>query len=330
MRTLWLCVLVLLGSGCQGLRAEPTPPPSATTSPKFTWQAPPEMVKRLEAHVVMLAKTIGQRNIENPAGYKAAETYLADQLIELGYKVERQSYPVEGHTSVNLWTELKGSEEGVVVLGAHYDSADSGTPAADDNASGCAGVLELARLLRDRKQGPTLRFVFFANEEPPYFHDLTMGSLVYAKKCKADDDKILGMFSLECIGYFSDQSGSQKLPPVLASRYPTTGNFVAIVGDLGSKALVDRSLADFSAAQTIAVEAIAAPATINGINWSDHWAFWQCDYPAVMVTDTAVYRNPNYHMSTDTPDTLDYQRMAAVVEGVHQVVLGFNTPQAKP
>lgn len=281
------------------------------------------MVARLESHVVMLAKTIGRRNIENPEGYNAAEIYLASQLEEIGYKVQRQTYPVGEHQSVNLWAEQKGSRDEIVVLGAHYDSADSGTPGADDNASGCAAVLELARMFRDHKDGPTLRFVFFANEEPPYFHKETMGSLVYARQCQKDGDKIVGMLSLECIGFFSDEAGSQKLPAPLAASYPTTGNFIAFVSDLGSKALMEKCLTSFRAAQTMPAEGIAAPTALDGVNWSDHWAFWKCGYPAVMVTDTAIYRNPNYHMTSDTAASLDYEKMAAVVEGVRQVVVGF-------
>lgn len=325
MRMLWLCLLFIWLPGCSRTEAESKPAPTASaTAPSFSWKAEPDAVERLEAHVVMLAKTIGQRNIENPQGYKAAENYLATQLEQLGYKVERQTYPVGAHKSVNLWAEKKGSRDEVIVLGAHYDSADSGTPGADDNASGCAAVLELARNFREYKGGPTLRFVFFANEEPPYFHDETMGSLVYAKKCQIDGDKIVAMLSLECIGFYSDQPGSQKLPAVIANSYPTTGNFIAFVSDLGSKALMEKCLAKFQAAKTLPAEGIAAPTVIDGINWSDHWAFWKCGYPALMVTDTAIYRNPNYHMSSDTAASLDYEKMAAVVEGVRQIVVGFD------
>ncbi len=315
--------MLCLVNGCERTQADPIPSVVSSTTAAITWTADSEMVKRLEAHVVMLAKSIGRRNIENPEGYKKAEAYLVGELKKLGYQVERQVYPVGEHKSVNLWAEKAGSEDGIVVLGAHYDSADSGTPGADDNASGCATVLELARLFRDHKEGPTLRFVFFANEEPPYFHDETMGSLVYAKKCKKDGDKILAMLSLECVGFFSDEPNSQKLPTPLKNRYPTTANFIAFVGDLSSKALMEKSLSDFRAAKTMPAEGIAAPAIIDGINWSDHWSFWQCGYPALMVTDTAIYRNPNYHMTSDTPSSLDYEKMAAVVEGVRHVVLGI-------
>lgn len=326
MRFFWILLIVCLVSGCEKTQAAPTPGESSSPTPALAWTADPDLVKRLERHVVMLAKTIGRRNIENPEGYKKAEAYLAGELKKLGYQVERQVYPVGEHKSVNLWAEKSGSKDGIVVLGAHYDSADSGTPGADDNASGCAAVLELARLFRDHKEGPTLRFVFFANEEPPYFHDETMGSLVYAKKCQKEGDKILAMLSLECVGFFSEEPNSQKLPAPLASRYPTTANFVAFVGDLGSKALMEKSLSDFRAAKTMPAEGIAAPAIIDGINWSDHWSFWQCGYPALMVTDTAIYRNPNYHLSSDTPSSLDYEKMAAVVEGVRHVVLAIKAP----
>lgn len=296
---------------------------SAPASP-LAWTAPPGLVENLKAHVTMLAETIGQRNTQNPEGYKKAADYLDSTLSKLGYKVHRQTYQAGGHDSVNLWVEKPGGKE-VLVVGAHYDSLDSGTPGADDNASGCAATLELARLLKDSKDGPTVRFVLFANEEPPFFQTNQMGSFVYAQGCQKAGESLLGMISLESIGFYSDQAGSQQFP-VGVSGYPDAGNFVAFVSDLTSKAFMERCLTGFQGAKTLHAEGLAAPGMVSGIMWSDHWAFSECGYPALMITDTAPFRNPHYHMSTDTPDTLDYEKLAAVTEGTYQMILGMVPP----
>jgi hypothetical protein len=147
-----------------------------------------------------------------------------------------------------------------------------------------------------------------------------MGSLVYAKQCRASGDGIRGAVVLESIGYFSDAPGSQPYPPPLNLFYPDKGNFVAFVGNLGSRALVHRSIASFRSRATVPSEGAAAPGFIPGVDWSDHWSFWQAGYKAVMVTCTATYRNPHYHKPTDTPDTLDYDRFARTVDGLGHVV----------
>ena len=315
-----LALIVLIMSGCG--QAKPTMPNnSADPSPEpISWKADPVMAKALKGHVDMLADTIGARNIDRPESYKWAERYLTEELTKMGYQVQRQTYSVEGYECANLWTEKKG-EGGTLVIGAHYDSCDQ-TPGADDNASGCAALLELARLIKDEKTGPTVRFVLFANEEPPYFMNDTMGSLVYAKSCQAAGEKFLGMISLECVGYFSDEPNSQHFPTGVTG-YPDTGNFAGFVSDLGSKAFMQQCLAGFKVAKSIHAEGLAAPGLVEGVNWSDHWSFTQCGYSAAMLTDTALFRNQNYHMSTDLPSTLDYERMAAVVVGARSMVLSF-------
>lgn len=323
MRTLSCLLLSLMVSGCLNSPSAATPTPSpanAVPSPQaISWKVDPALRDRLKAHVVMLAGTIGPRNTVTPEGYKKAEAYLQTQLEGMGYTVEKQTYDVEGQPSVNLWAEKNGGPE-VLVVGAHYDTLDSGTPGADDNASGCAATLELARLLKDEVDGPTVRFLFFANEEPPYFHTSAMGSLVYATRLKEGREKLLGMISLESIGFYSDKGDSQHFPTGI-SGYPDTGNFVAFISDLTSKPFLDRCLAAFQEDPTMPSEGLSAPGMVEGVNWSDHWAFSKNGYPALMITDTAPFRNPHYHLDSDTPDTLDYDQLAAVTEGVYRMLL---------
>jgi Zn-dependent M28 family amino/carboxypeptidase len=205
-------------------------------------------------------------------------------------------------------------------VGAHYDSV-SGSPGANDNASGVAGLLALARRFAGKPCGQTLRFVAFVNEEPPYFQTEEMGSLVYAKRCKERGDKISAMISLETIGYFSDSPGSQKYPSAgLGFFYPSKGNFVGFVGNTSSRALLRAAVSAFKKEQKLPCQGAALPAAISGIGWSDHWSFWECGYPAIMVTDTAPFRYPYYHMSSDTPAKLDYDRFALVVSGMEKVI----------
>ena len=181
-------------------------------------------------------------------------------------------------------------------------------------------MLEVARLLRDSNPGHTIRFVAFVNEEPPSFLGETMGSLVYARRIKERGDNVLAMLSLETIGYYSDVKGSQQYPAPFNLFYPDTGNFIGFVGDLGSRELVRRAIKTFRQTTKFPSEGLAAPVGTPGVGWSDHWSFWQVGYPAIMLTDTAPFRYPHYHQSSDTPDKIDYDRMARVVLGVSKVV----------
>jgi Zn-dependent M28 family amino/carboxypeptidase len=184
-----------------------------------------------------------------------------------------------------------------------------------------AGLLALARRFAGKPCGQTLRFVAFVNEEPPYFQTEEMGSLVYARRCKARGDKISAMISLETIGYFSDEPRSQKYPAAgLGFFYPSKGNFIGFVGNTRSRALLRDAVSAFENARKLPCEGAALPAVIPGIGWSDQWAFWECGYPAIMVTDTAPFRYPHYHSSTDTPDKLDYDRFALVVSGMEKTI----------
>jgi Zn-dependent M28 family amino/carboxypeptidase len=274
----------------------------------------------LEADVQHLAGVIGERNIPHYPQLNAAADFIEGALARGGVTPRRESYDLRGQVVHNIEIEILGTRPEILVVGAHYDSV-FGSPGANDNASGVAGVLALARRFAGKPCGQTLRFVAFVNEEPPYFQTEEMGSLVYAKRCKARGDKITAMISLETIGYFSDAPRSQVYPsPGLGLFYPTVGNFIGFVGNVPSRALVRRAVGVFREQGKVPAEGAALPSFVSGVGWSDQWSFWQCGYPAIMVTDTAPFRYPYYHMSSDTPAKLDYDRFALTVSGMEKVI----------
>lgn len=258
---------------------------------------------------------IGPRNTFIPENLAAAAAYIESAFA--GYKVERQQYDA----GVNLIVEIRGTThpDEIVIVGAHYDSVDD-SPGADDNASGVAAMLALARKFANTKPARTLRFIAWTNEEPPHFQTEAMGSYVYARRCRERNENIVAALSLETIGYYDDKPGSQKYPPPLAALYPDTGNFIGFAGNFGSRALVNRCVKTFRANSAFPAESAVLPELIPQIGWSDQWSFWQFGWPALMVTDTAPFRNPHYHMATDTPEKLDYARMAMVVDGLASVI----------
>jgi hypothetical protein len=276
---------------------------------------------RLEADVAALAGRIGERNYRRPAALAAAAAHVEQAFGALGYEVASQPFAVGDQRFRNLEVTLPGRRRAdeVVVVGGHYDSV-VGTPGADDNATGTAAVLELARLLRGVPLARTVRLVAFVNEEPPFFLGDGMGSRVYARAARRRGDRITAMLSLETIGHYTSAPGSQHYPPPLGLAYPSRGDFVGFVGNVASRALVRRSIAAFRRHARFPSEGAAAPSSIPGVYWSDHWSFWQEGYPALMITDTAPFRNPAYHSAADTPDRIDYAAMARVVHGLAFVV----------
>jgi Zn-dependent M28 family amino/carboxypeptidase len=276
----------------------------------------------LRRHVDMLATEIGERHLGcHPVALERAAAYIEGELSGQGYEVRRQSFDVEGATASNLEARLAGGQGSgeLVVVGAHYDSAFY-TRGANDNASGVAALLELARLLNGRRFSREVRFVAFSNEEPPHFQTGAMGSYRYAKGCAERGELISAMLSLETMGYYNQDVGSQRYPPVVSWFYPARGNFIAFVGNFESRSLVRASIGAFRRSAQFPSEGGALPGSLTGVGWSDHWAFWQFGYPALMVTDTAVFRYPFYHTPHDTPDKMDFDRMARVVVGLVDVV----------
>ncbi|HEX8874569.1 MAG TPA: M28 family peptidase [Nitrosospira sp.] len=277
----------------------------------------PVSAPALEGHVRKLAEEIGERHVGRPQSLAAACDYIRSRWQDERYAVEAQAYEVVDISCVNLSITLPGIRwpEQVVLAGAHYDTVP-GSPGADDNASGVAALLELGRRLSACRPGRTIRLVAFVNEEPPFFFWEKMGSAVYARAAKRRGEDIRAMFSLEMLGCYRDEPGSQQYPPFLGRGRPDRGNFIAFVANLRSRPLLERALAAFKAGTDFPVEGTAAFGWLPGVSWSDHLNFWRRGYPALMVTDTAFFRNPDYHSPRDTPEKLDYCRMAAVVEGL--------------
>ena len=274
----------------------------------------------LRCDVRVIAGEIGNRNwFAHPRLVEAA-AWIEASLAQAGYKVRRLGYEVRGKTCHNLEVEIPGRTcpEEIVVIGAHYDSVP-GCPAANDNGSGVAALLALARTFAGAEPERTIRFVAFVNEEPPFYRSSEMGSFVYARECRRRGDRVVAMLSLETIGYYRDERGSQIYPPPFSLFYPSEGNFIAFIGNVSSGALVRRCLATFRREVKFPSEGAALPGFITGIGWSDHWSFWKAGYPAAMVTDTALFRYPYYHSPEDTPEKLDYDRMARVVTGLERV-----------
>jgi Zn-dependent M28 family amino/carboxypeptidase len=279
------------------------------------------VVDNLRRHVDRLAGLIGPRHVGLPRALAAAAGLVESELSSAGYAVERQSYLAAGHSVDNLVAELPGSRRAdeIVILGAHYDTV-AATPGADDNASAVAVLLEVARLFRPWQSGRTIRFVAFACEEMPHFHTGEMGSQVYAKACRARGESVVGMLCLEMVGFYSTEPDSQRLPPgipkFLRPIFPPRGDFLASVGNLRSWRLAWQFRRGFRRAERFPLFSIVLPEAIQDIRRSDNASFWDQGYQALMLTDTSYLRNHHYHQASDTPETLDYERMASVTHGV--------------
>lgn len=301
-------MIVMPGSSHRG----PLPPASPEQQ---------QLAERLRTHVAALAGEVGQRSTFQPRGMAEAATYIITAMRQCGYTDRRETFVERGARTPNMEFTLGGTTDAghIVVIGAHYDTFQ-GTPGADDNASGVAACIELAPHFAAKPQARTIRFVFFVNEEPPAFWTPDMGSWVYAKKCRAENDRITAMLSLETMGYYDKQPGTQLYPSPLNALYPDTGDFIGFVGNYGSRSLVKRAIRTFRTHAQFPSEGAAPPAWVPGVGWSDHWSFWQEGYDAIMVTDTAPFRNIHYHNASDKPGVLDYDRFSRVVEGLRFVI----------
>ncbi len=310
----WLSVL-MAWLAALGLRAaEAKPLPVAAEKP---------LPDRLKAHVVALAGTPKARNFANPASMDVAADYISRQFSQLGLTVSEQKFQVGKTTYRNILGRLEGGPGRRVVVGAHYDVCGD-QAGADDNASGVAGMIELARTLaadKARLKAP-VEFVAYALEEPPFFRTPNMGSHQHAAALFKDKVEIDFMLCLESIGYFSSAPESQQYPiPAMKMLYPSTGNFIAVVGNDKSGSLVKQVFESLKDKGKIASQMLVAPAELTGLDFSDHLNYWKYGYRAIMVTDTAFMRNPAYHTSQDRPDTLDYAAMAKIVQGLAPVFL---------
>jgi Zn-dependent M28 family amino/carboxypeptidase len=277
-----------------------------------------EIRQHLEAHLRFLSVELGERSIYRPAKLKEAEDYIFQHLAAMGYEPRRQTYVYLRQQVSNI---IAGEEKasGYYLLGAHYDTV-SGTPGADDNASGVAVLLEVARLARHLQLPAAWAFAAFTCEEPPAFFTPYMGSRVYAKRAKKLRHRILGMLGLEMVGYYTSAPGSQTLPLALKFMgYPTTGDFIGLVSDRRSRPLMERLAAAIKGGGDLPAVTLAVPLgghILPEVRLSDHANFWDEGYPAVMLTDTAFMRNPNYHGPGDVMARLDLDAMTELTLGL--------------
>jgi hypothetical protein len=277
-------------------------------------------VHQLYTHVEHLSVTIGSRSLYEYDKIEDTKRYIVSCLKTFGYIPTLQNYDYEGKTFSNIIVSIPGVQypDETVIIGAHYDSV-YGTPGADDNASAVAVLLEMCRALKSVSPGRTLKLIFFFLEEPPVFRTEHMGSYVYAKEAKARNENITAMICLEMVGYYSDKKDGQTFPlPLMSMMYSTTPDFIAVVGNLKSRTLVEKVKNSIVKACGIPVETLTSVSFVPGVDLSDHRSFWKMGYPAVMITDTAFYRNPNYHTENDTIDTLDFNTMADLLKGLLQ------------
>ena len=286
------------------------------------------LVPRLEAHVVAVASE--EHNVGNAEALERSARYIETTLTGFGYAVARQEFAAEGVKVRNLEVVIsapRASARRLVVIGAHYDSAQ-GAVGADDNGSGVAVLLELARGLRSFQPtiGLELRLVFYVNEELPWFETENMGSYVHASGLAREGSEVVAMLSLESIGWYAGEPRSQHYPFPFNLFYPSTGDFIGFVANPRSRELLRRVVGSFRRHAAFPSEGGVALESIPGVSWSDQWAYWKFGWPAVMVTDTAPFRNPHYHTLRDTPDTLDYDRLARVLKGLEGVVRELAAP----
>ncbi len=284
---------------------------------------------RLERHVRMLSETFRPRDWKHPGNLECAANYIHKEFEQARGVVSEQPYEMCGRTYRNVIAAFGPDTTERIVVGAHYDAFGK-FPAADDNATGVAGLIELANLLEDESLPMRVELVAFTLEEPKTLNGPALfrseygGSAVHAASLEGQGASVRIMFSLEMLGYFSDEEDSQSYPnPILRWLYPSQGNFILVVGKLGQGWAVRRVKKAMRRAAPLPVYSINAPAFVEGIDWSDHYNYWKAGYTAVMITDTASNRNMNYHTECDTPDRLDYNRMAMVVQGVHAAVPAF-------
>lgn len=316
-----LVVFTVIKITTLGWQVSPAPSNALTLEQQKSAQA-------MKAVVEELAGRIGNRNYAEPGNLEKAYRYITRQFKSLGYEVESFPFEIGPQTFKNIIAQKparsgdRASPANLLVIGAHYDTCFN--PGADDNASGIAGLIEVARALKDAELDFDVQFIAFVNEEPPFFKSDDMGSRRFTRWLKAQPVNVKGAVILEMIGYFREEKFSQTYFPLVGPFYPNKGNFIALVGNFPSRHFLNEVHRGFKAAKQIQSESLIAPEFIPGITWSDHWSFWQEDWPAIIVTDTAYMRSPHYHQKSDLPATLNYEKMAQTVTALKEAVIGLS------
>jgi Zn-dependent M28 family amino/carboxypeptidase len=280
------------------------------------------VIRKIKEHVRMLSGEIGEHNVFNSDALQEAEKYIEGEWRAQGYEVKKYAYDVQGVRCSNLEVSSTGVKkpDEIILIGAHYDTV-YGSPGANDNSSGVASMLELSRRFSNLDVDRTVRFVAFVNEEPPFYGTNKMGSMVYAKMAAKRKDNIIGVIVLETIGYYTDKLNSQHYPLFLKNFYPKEGSFAAFVSNIKSRKWLKKVVSEFKNCSTFPAEYLSIFTPIApGASWSDHSSFWAVGYKALMVTDTAFYRYPYYHTSSDIPEKLNYEALTHITEGLGKTI----------
>ncbi len=316
----WLLALCIILWGAVAVIFSFITQPMLFSSPKNS-AVPDVSPERLQTHVQKLSEEFSPRSYLNTENLDRAAAYIKHEFEQAKGQVTEQPYKANGKNYRNVSAKFGAATNERIVIGAHYDVCEP-LPGADDNASGVAGLIELAYLLNKTELPMQVELVAYTLEEPPFFRSEARGSAVHAASLKKQGVQVRAMMSLEMIGYFSDEPNSQSFPnPVLRLFYPSRGNFISIVGNFGQVNLVRKMKRTMQATTSLPVYSINAPGWLPGIDFSDHLNYWKNGFPAVMITDTSFYRNQNYHTAQDTLEKLDYNRMAQVVQAVHATIL---------
>jgi Zn-dependent M28 family amino/carboxypeptidase len=289
----------------------------------------PRMEREIRDDVHFLAVEIGERNLRDDTRHQAltrAGEWIRGRLEGLGHRVAEQVLEVKGRKVSNLEVEIPGrtAPSEIVIVSAQHDTLP-GSPGANNNASGEAVLLQLAALLRDAAPDRTVRLVTFTTEEDPWFGTADMGSLHYARRSRDRGEDIRAMISLDSIGYYLHEPGSQRLPIPFSWIYPDRGDFLAFIGNFGSRGAVIAATRGFHKGSAFPIEAGLSPEWVDGATWSDHSSFWKFGYPAIQVTDTGGFRSPFHTLPGDTPEKLDYRALARIALGMHGSILELAT-----
>lgn len=278
---------------------------------------------QIKQHLVKIIDTKMPRSYQNLAALEQTADYVTSVFSKYADTVYHQPYQVNGTIYKNVVAVFGSNHQKTLVVGAHYDVCGN-QAGADDNASGLVGLLELARLLATQKLNHRIELVAHSLEEPPFFRTEHMGSFVHAKYLADNNVPVLGMISLEMIGYFSDEKHSQSYPlGILSLFYGNRGDYIVLVKKVRSGRFANHFSHKYKATKAIRTKKFTAPKSLPGIDFSDHRNYWHFGFSALMITDTSFYRNPNYHKASDTIQTLDIVRMAGVIDGVYQALVNY-------
>ncbi len=278
-------------------------------------------IQHIERHFSEILNTAEYRNYRHIESLNQVANYVKMHFEKYADTTYFQSYEVDGEIYKNVIAVLGSENEETIVIGGHYDVCGD-QDGADDNASGLIGVLELARLFHGKKLKYRFELVAYTLEEPPFFRTQNMGSYQHAKSLYERNEKVYGMIALDMIGYFEEEKKSQTYPIKLLSWFlGSKGDFIMVVNKWGKGKFARRFSGKFAHQKEVKVRRLAAPKSVEGLDWSDHLNFWNFGYSASLITDTGPLRNPNYHRKSDTIETINLPKMAKVIDQIYQAII---------